>query len=70
VVLNRPGPGDDSPLSARLALDNREIIASLSGVPVWEALPHVPGAGALPGPTRELAEHLFRAGAGALIRGL
>jgi len=68
VVLNRPADqrSDESYLD-KVAADNREIIAELSGAEVWEALPCVPGAGEQAEATRELAGYLDKAGAGKMI---
>jgi dethiobiotin synthetase len=70
VVLNRPEPAITDRFAEILIADNRRIIESLGGVPVWEALPHIPGAGSEPVPTRRLAESLAAAGADGLIRSL
>ena len=67
LVLNRiPEPSGELP-PEQVVADNREIIARLSGAEVWEALPHVPGAGEEVKATQELAGYLEKAGAGKLI---
>jgi dethiobiotin synthetase len=68
VVLNHPEPVNKVPVLNKIETDNRKIIQELGWVPVWEALPHIPGAGERPEPTRELAGHLACAGAEELIK--
>jgi dethiobiotin synthetase len=71
VALNRAeNDCPDKNYLKKLEQDNRRVIAELSGVEVWEALPYVPGAGEQAEPTRELAGHLEAAGAGKMIENL
>ncbi|HUU26675.1 MAG TPA: dethiobiotin synthase [archaeon] len=67
VVLNRPEPEKPSECLSKLERDNRRVIQEFSGISVWEALPHIPGAGKKPESTRILAVHLVAAGAESLI---
>ena len=67
LVLNRiHEPSGEIP-PEQVVADNREIIARLSGVEVWEALPHLPGVGEDAEATREFAGHLENAGADKLL---
>ncbi|MEA2063940.1 MAG: dethiobiotin synthase [Gemmatimonadota bacterium] len=66
VVLNRVPELHRESTSKQVIADNRDIIEELTGVEVWQALPHVPGAGENVESTRELASHLEAAGAGRL----
>ncbi|MEA1996871.1 MAG: AAA family ATPase, partial [Gemmatimonadota bacterium] len=67
VVLNRPEDEKPSEYSIKLDADNRKIIGELGGVPVFEALPHIAGAGEMIDATHSLAEHLSQAGGDYLI---
>ena len=68
VVPNHPEPDSDlTETDKKIVADNREIIQSISGVTVFESLPHVPGAGEKPEPTRKLAVLLAERGAEGLI---
>ena len=68
VVPNHPEPDSDlSETDKKIEADNREIIQSIGGVIVFEPLPHVPGAGEMPEPTRKLAMLLAERGMEDLI---
>jgi len=68
VVPNHPEPDSDlTETDKKIETDNREIIQSISGVRVFEPLPHVPGAGEMPEPTRKLAVLFTERGAEGLI---
>jgi len=69
VVLNRPLSGEPDRVERLIEQDNRATIESIGGVTVLGPLPHIPGAGLEPGPSRELAAALSDCGADSL-RGL
>jgi len=68
VVPNHPEPDTDlTETDGKIEADNREIIQSVSGVTVFQPLPHVPGAGESVEPTRRLAGLLADRGMKKLI---
>ena len=68
VVPNHHEPDTDSTeTDKKIEADNREIIQSISGVTVFQPLPHVPGAGESVEPTRRLAGLLAERGMDKLI---